>query len=85
VVDVGTTADLRAVALVGASTVWIVGDRGTVIELMGETVRRVDVGTACTLRAVFAQGSAIWLVGSDGVRGGAWRVTPTGTDRWGSC
>lgn len=80
-----TDADLRAVAVVGARAAWIVGDRGTVIEISGDRMRRVDVGTACTLRGVFAQGAAIWIVGSDGVRGGAWRITPTGTDRWGTC
>lgn len=81
----GTEADLRAVAVVGATAMWIVGDRGTVIELQGESARRVDIGTTCTLRAVFADGSAVWVVGSDGVRGGAWRIAPTGTDRWGTC
>lgn len=81
----GTEADLRAIAIVGATTAWVVGDNGTVLELSGETVRRVEIGTTCTLRAVFAEGSAVWVVGSDGVRGGAWRVAPTGTDRWGTC
>ena len=81
----GTDADLRAITFVGAAMAWIVGDRGTVIELSGDSVRRVDLGTTCTLRAVFAQGSAVWVVGSDGVRGGAWRVAPAGTDRWGTC
>lgn len=81
----GTDVDLRAAAVVGATTAWIVGDKGTVIEVSGEAVRRVDIGTACTLRAVFAQDASIWIVGSDGVRGGAWRIRPTGTDRWGTC
>lgn len=81
----GTEADLRAVAIVGATAVWIVGDKGTIIELSGDSARRIDVGTTCTLRAVFAQGSAVWIVGSDGVRGGAWRIASTGTDRWGTC
>lgn len=77
-------ATLRAAAVVGAAT-WIVGDGGTVLELLGDRVRRIELGTSCTLRAVFPQGSAVWVVGSDGVRGGAWRVAPTGTDRWGTC
>ncbi|MBI2325045.1 MAG: hypothetical protein HYU87_08815, partial [Chloroflexi bacterium] len=81
----GTEVALQALAIVGGSTAWIVGEKGTVIEVAGEAVRRVDLGTACTLRAVFTQGSAVWVVGSDGVRGGAWRVAPTGTERWGSC
>ncbi len=78
------TATLRAASVVGAAT-WIVGDGGTILELLGERVRPIVLGTACTLRAVFAQGSAVWVVGSDGVRGGAWRITPAGTDRWGAC
>jgi len=56
-----------------------------VIEVLGERLRRVDLGTACTLRAVFPQEAAVWVIGSDGVRGGAWRVSPTGVERWGSC
>lgn len=84
-VDVGTDVDLRAVSVVAADAAWIVGDRGTVIELLGDAIRRIDLGTTCTLRAVFPQGSAVWIVGSDGLRGGAWRVAPEGTDRWGTC
>jgi hypothetical protein len=79
-----TSVTFRAAAVVGAAT-WIVGDGGTVLELLGERVRRIEVGTGCTLRAVFPQGSAVWIVGSDGTRGGAWRITATGTDRWGAC
>lgn len=78
------TGTLRAAAVVGTAT-WIVGDQGTVLELLGGTIKRVDLGTTCTLRAVFAQGPAVWIVGSDGTRGGAWRITATGTDRWGTC
>ncbi|HEX9436799.1 MAG TPA: hypothetical protein VGA16_06535 [Candidatus Limnocylindria bacterium] len=81
----GTDVDLRAAAIVGATTAWIVGDKGTVIEVSGAAMRRVEIGTTCTLRAVFAQDASIWVVGSDGVRGGAWRIRPTGTDRWGTC
>jgi hypothetical protein len=81
----GTDMTLRAVAIVGPTTAWIVGDRGTVLELSGDQVRRIDLGTACTLRAVFLQDAAIWIVGSDGTRGAAWRIEPTGTKSWGSC
>lgn len=87
----GAPGSLRAAAVVGASTVWAVGERGTVVEVSratepgGGAVRTIDLGTACTLRAVFAEGPAVWIVGSDGTRGGAWRIAPTGTDRWGTC
>ena len=80
--DVTTT--LRAAAVVGAAT-WVVGDGGVVLEILGERIRRVDLGTACPLRAVFAQGASVWVVGSDATRGAAWRVTPSGIDRWGAC
>jgi hypothetical protein len=80
----GTDVPLRAAVAVGTAT-WVVGDGGTVLEVIGERVRRVDLGTACTLRAVFAQDAQVWNVGSDGIRGAAWRISPSGTTRWGSC
>jgi hypothetical protein len=83
-VDAGTTTTLRAASVVGAAT-WVVGDRGTVIEVLGDRLRRIDLGTTCTLRAVFPAGAAVWVVGSDGTSGAAWRVTPSGIDRWGTC
>ena len=79
-----TTGTLRAAAVVGAAT-WVVGDGGVVLEVLGDRTRRIDLGTTCPLRAVFPQGSSVWVVGSDGTHGGAWRVTPTGIDHWGSC
>jgi len=81
----GTDATIRAVTLVGPMTAWFVGDRGTVVEVSGDDVHRVDIGTTCTLRAVFTQDGATWIVGSDGIRGGAWRISPSGTSNWGSC
>ncbi len=78
------TATLRAASVVGAAT-WVVGDGGTVMEILGDRLRRVDLATTCTLRAVFPQGASVWIVGSDGTKGAAWRVTPSGVDRWGSC
>lgn len=87
----GTTSDLRAAAAVGEG-VWVVGDRGTLLAVVGTDVRRVDLATSCTLRAVFLQGAgrpptSVWVVGSDGLRGGAWRlpVEGGGMERWGSC
>jgi len=83
-VETAVTSTFRGASVIGAAT-WIVGDGGTVIEVLGDRIRRIDVGTTCTLRAVFPQDTAVWIVGSDGVRGGAWRITPSGTERWGSC
>lgn len=79
-----TTTTLRAAAVIGAAT-WVVGDGGIALEILGERIRRIDLGTTCPLRAVFPQGSAVWVVGSDGTNGAAWRVTSSGIDRWGTC
>lgn len=86
----GGSGTLRAASVVGASTVWMVGDDGTAMEWsratdQARTVRVVALGTACTLRAVFSEGSAVWVIGSDGTRGGAWRISSGGTERWGTC
>jgi hypothetical protein len=51
----------------------------------GSTVRRVDIGTTCALRGVFARGDAVWFVGSEGTRAGVWRKTGDKLDRWGTC
>lgn len=75
---------LRAATVIGAST-WIVGDRGTVVRLDGDVQTSVDLTTACTLRAVFAQSGMIWIVGSDGTRGAVWRIAAGGAQRWGAC
>jgi len=78
-------------AVVGAAAVWVVGDTGTPMERSRATepdaraVCTIDLGTACTLRAVFTEGSAVWVVGSDGTRGGAWRIASGRTDRCGTC
>lgn len=86
----GASGTLRAASVVGATTVWTVGDDGTAMEWSRVTeqarvVRTIALGTACTLRAVFSEGPAVWIVGSDGTRGGAWRIAPGGTERWGTC
>lgn len=74
--------DLRDVLL--SSDVWIVGDGGVV--LTGEPLRRLDLGTTCDLRAVFARGDDVWIVGSSGSRGGVWRLRGgTVAQRWGEC
>ncbi|GAC1456448.1 MAG: hypothetical protein NVSMB8_03100 [Candidatus Limnocylindrales bacterium] len=74
----------RAAALIGLSS-WIVGDRGSVIRLDGEAETAVDLGTTCTLRAVFAQGGTVWIVGSDGTRAAVWRIAGGAVRQWGAC
>ena len=83
-VAANVTTTLRASAVVGAAT-WVVGDGGVVIEVLGDRIRRIDLGTTCDLRVVFPQGAAVWIAGSVGTSGAAWRVTPSGIDRWGTC
>lgn len=75
---------LRAAAVVGTA-IWIVGDRGTVIRLDGDSATTIDLGTTCTLRAVFAQREIIWVVGSDGAAGAVWRIGADAPHRWGDC
>lgn len=70
--------------VLAASDLWIVGDAGVV--LTGDPLRRVDLGTTCDLRAVFARGDEVWIVGSSGSRGGVWRVRGGAVaQQWGEC
>ena len=65
------------------------GDRGTLVRLSDlngpPTVAVVDLGTTCTLRALFARGDELWIVGSDGGRAGVWRLSGGAVVRWGQC
>jgi len=75
---------LRAATVVGAVT-WIVGDRGTVLRLDTDGAATFDLGTACTLRAVFAQRETVWIVGSDGTHAAVWRLAGGALRQWGAC
>lgn len=76
---------LRAVTVVGGVT-WIAGDRGTLLRLdAGDAIAAFDLGTACTLRAIFAQGETLWVIGSDATRAAVWRIAGGATRQWGSC
>jgi hypothetical protein len=47
---------------------------------------RVDLGTTCTLRALFTRDTELWVVGSDGGRAGVWRISSGGAVfHWGQC
>ena len=79
----------RAVLRVG-SAVYAAGDHGTLVRFSDPIARSdatpVDLGTTCTLRALFSRGDAVWVIGSEGGRAAVWRV---GSDRsiagWGAC
>jgi len=79
----------RAVLRAGAVT-YAAGDGGTLISFSNtrsttSDVRRVDLGTTCTLRSLFSRGDEVWVVGSDGGRAAVWRVRSNGVFHWGEC
>ena len=79
----------RAVLRAGAVT-YVAGDGGTLISFSNvgpatTEVRRVDLGTTCTLRSLFSRGDELWVVGSDGGRAAVWRLAPSGVFHWGEC
>jgi hypothetical protein len=81
----GVKHELRASARVAAIT-YVVGDGGTALAVEGNAVRPVaNLSTTCALRAVFAHGSEVWFVGSEGTLAGVWRQTGDRVDRWGTC
>jgi hypothetical protein len=84
-VHVGFHAALR----MGDGT-FLAGDGGTLLRLSGPAASpvfsRVDLGATCTLRALFARGTELWVVGSDGGHAGVWRVSAGGVVfHWGQC
>ena len=84
-VHVGFHAALR----MGDGT-FLAGDGGTLLRLAGTAAApvfsRVDLGATCTLRALFARGTELWVVGSDGGHAGVWRVSAGGAVfHWGQC
>ena len=74
----------RAVLRAGAVT-YAAGDAGTLVRFAGPDVGRVDLGSSCTLRALFARGDEVWAIGSDGGRAAVWRITGGTVFRWGEC
>ena len=81
----GVKSELRASARVGPVT-YVVGDAGTALAVEGNTVSPVaNISTTCALRSVFAHGSEVWFVGSEGTHAGVWRQSGGRIDRWGTC
>ena len=79
----------RAAIRVGDVT-YVAGDGGTLLRFTtaGPAVPApvaVPLGTTCTLRGLFARGSEVWVIGSDGGRAAVWRLGPNGTFHWGEC
>ena len=79
----------RAVLRAGPLT-YAAGDRGTLLRFKSgpatsADVSRIDLGTTCTIRALFSRGSELWVIGSDAGRAAVWRVGPNGIAHWGDC
>jgi hypothetical protein len=68
---------------------YITGDQGTLLRLTLATgspvLTRVDLGTRCTLRGLFARGSEVWVIGSDAGKAAVWRIGAGMPFRWGEC
>jgi hypothetical protein len=80
----GVQNPLRASARAGTVT-YVVGDRGIALAIEGNNVQRIDLGTTCALRSVFARGNEVWFVGSEGTHAGVWRRSGDRVERWGTC
>jgi hypothetical protein len=79
----------RAALRVGDVT-YVAGDGGTLLRFTtagpaAPAPVAVSLGTTCTLRGLFARGSEVWVIGSDGGRAAVWRLGPNGTFHWGEC
>jgi hypothetical protein len=83
-VHVGFRAALRV-----GDTTYIAGDQGTLLRLSGSPASpafdQVDLGTTCTLRALFSRGTEVWVIGSDGGHAGVWRISGGAVFHWGQC
>jgi len=79
----------RAALRVGDQT-YVAGDGGTLLRfttvgLAAPVPVSVPLGTTCTLRALFARGSEVWVIGSEGGRAAVWRLGTAGSFHWGEC
>jgi hypothetical protein len=87
-VDAPVHVAFRAALRVGDAT-YVAGEQGALYRLSGgpaaPVFTRVDLGTTCTLRALFGRGSEVWVVGSDGGRSGVWRISQGTVFHWGQC
>lgn len=78
----------RAVLRVGPA-IYAAGDHGTLVRFSDPNGRSdvtpVDLGTSCTLWALFNRGDEVWIIGSDGGRAAVWRLSGGTVFRWGRC
>ena len=70
--------------------VYVAGDGGTLVRAtdpIGSSPvwTPIDLGTTCTLRALFSRGDELWVIGSDGGRAAVWRLMGGAVFRWGQC
>ncbi len=79
----------HAVLRVGTA-VYAAGGGGTLVRSSDPTGPSqgwtpIDLGTTCTLRALFARGDEVWVIGSDGGGAAVWRLAGGSVFRWGQC
>jgi hypothetical protein len=87
-IDAPRGVAFRAALRMGDVT-YIAGDRGLLFRVTGagdtRVLEPVALGTTCTLRALFARGAELWVIGSDAGTSAVWRIGPTGSFHWGEC
>jgi photosystem II stability/assembly factor-like uncharacterized protein len=65
--ETATEVCLFALALGSDGAIWVVGEAGYAARVLGEEVRRVDVGTTARLASVHAVRDELVMLGSDGI------------------
>jgi hypothetical protein len=80
----GVDGALLAATRAGATT-YAAGEGGVALAIQGSQVRRIELGTSCTIRGAFVHGNEVWFVGSEGTHAGVWRRVGERVDSWGTC
>ncbi|MEO7733288.1 MAG: hypothetical protein ABIY55_20160, partial [Kofleriaceae bacterium] len=85
VLETRTEGCLSGLALGSDGAIWVVGEGGFAARVLGEAVRRIDLGTTARLASVHAVRDELVMLGSDGVvrrwRDGEVTASACGTTR----
>ena len=83
--DTHTDGCLFSLALASDGALWVVGDGGYAARILGESVRRIDMGTQVRFTAVYAVRDEVEILGADGqlrrVRDNKPTVVPCGATK----